>query len=742
MRYRLLRCKRRHLQKRIWRRAHVELFKVRSQVHLRGRSALSFSSKWIASAAGLLLAALFALTLPESLVTSAALKSSEVHVAGAGIIGTALALVLSLSIIPAQKAADVFSSAILKLYARDWVSLSVFSLLSFAALASLLLGSGWTLWLSPRYALAGQLVLLAVSLDALRAFYRRALDLLDPATALKLVANECNRYIRLARSESEWLVRIQRAELGDEANDGVIRYTYFSKSKLSDLLTVWTKQLEEFARKAVLRRDTQAVNAVVRTMAEIGRGYAEARRDSMLLSTDWSAGMPLGVSDISEVLSPIYESIRVICEDAAKHPNEAVVQGCIATLGDMAAHAMTMVHSSDKRKSAPLVYDPVFYIDLCVKAAIAAGMEDALLGAVSAARKVFICISKDVDSQAGEQQAIEILISVALASYPRRSMVLCFRSVEMLLLAAHHDIRVRGYRDFDSLLSKVLPSLAALVPLEVEMEKAGQRRMHTFPAYSPSFEANLPGLLTEVARQVKSVDDIRSWVSPFNEFEEASEAIVDHYRDLAKSVNFGGVLLEKWVVDSLLRAAEVYVPLLDHPSPGTDEFLEEVDVRLRWFIHAPSSFFQEQADFPYRHASDACDHLAVLGMALLRCNRLESAEACGQAVRSIAHRCAKAQGTSNYTSAYGFADCVIKLELLARAADSYGRSVSAAKFRAFSSRPDGIPDEKWTDYAEAVANRTRRMENELTRPVSGHTIGPNPVTELRNIVGQRHGSPA
>jgi uncharacterized membrane protein len=75
-------------------------------------------------------------------VTSATVKVSEVHLASAGIIGTALAMVLSLSIVPAQKAADVFSPAILRLYARDRTTLGVFALLSCAAMASLLLGTG------------------------------------------------------------------------------------------------------------------------------------------------------------------------------------------------------------------------------------------------------------------------------------------------------------------------------------------------------------------------------------------------------------------------------------------------------------------------------------------------------------------------------------------------------------------------------------------------------------------------
>ena len=605
-------------------RALLRLLNARYQVHEQGRNALTFGSRWIATTVGLLLAGLFALTLPDALVTSATLKVSEVHLASAGIIGTALALVLSLSIVPAQKAADVFSSAILKLYARDRTMLRVFALLSCAALASLLLGTGWTFSLSARYTLAGQFVLLGASLDALRAFYSRALDLLDPATALNLVRTECSRYVRRTRDGIERLVRINRLASGDDTNSVVFRYGCYGRSPLWKALNAWTTQLEEFAHKGIARRDTQAVNAIIRTMAEIGKNYAEARRDSMLLLPDFSGGIPIGVSDIGKVLEPIYGNIKAICDDAVKQPSEAIVRGCLMTLGDMAAHAMTMVHTDDWHKTAPLAFSPVFYLELCVKPAIAAGMEEALLDAISATRKVFSEISKGTDTQAAEETAL------AIASYPRQAMVSCFKSVEMMLLAAQHDIRVRGYRDIGSLLSKVLPNIALLMPLEAVADKAGQRRMQTFPPYSLGFEANIPTLLAEVAKQVKPVEDDRSWINPFDTFNEASEAIVHHYREVAK-VTFGGVLLEKWVVDSLINAAEVHIHLLDNPPTGGEPFLDTVNDRLQWFLHAPAFFFREQTDFPYHHAEEACGQLAVLGMALLqRVWWLKSAEAVGR----------------------------------------------------------------------------------------------------------------
>lgn len=731
-RHRLLRRKLRAACKQAVLRIRLSLLRLRNQAHLKGRSLLMFASKWIATAVGLLVAGLFALTLPEAMVTNATVKVSEVHLASAGIIGTALALVLSLSIVPAQKAADVFSSAILRLYARDRTTLGVFALLSCAALASLLLGAGWTFSFSARYSLAGQFVLLGASLDALRAFYSRALVLLDPATALGLVREECSRYIRRKRAAIERLVRIHRLATAEDGSAEAFRYTCYSKSQLSNALNGWTTQLEEFARKAIARRDTQAVNAIVRTMAEIGKTYADARRDSMLLLPDLSGGMPIGVSDIRDVLRPIYENIKTICGDAAKHPNEAVVQGCIATLGDMAAHAMTMVHTSDHQKTAPLAFSPVFYIGLCVKAAIAAGMEDALLGAVTATRQVFSGISKDVDTQAAEEQALGVLFSIAIASSLRQS-------VEMMLLAALHDIRVRGYRDVGSLLRTVLPKIVALMPFEAYMDKAGQRTMQTFPPYSLGFEANLPTLLAEVGKQVKPVEPERSWIDPFHDFNEASEAIVDHYREVAEKVAFGGALLQKWVVDSLLNAAEVHIHVLDNPPTGAEQFTDTVDKRLRCFLRAPAFFFREQTEFPFHHANEACKSLAVLGMALLRRERLESAGACGDAIRSIALKSAKAESPRSYTSAYGFADCVVKLELLARTADALGRPAAATTFRALGARPEGIADERWPEYAEALATRTRQMEEELRQPDRGYRMRPEPVSELRDILWQSRG---
>jgi hypothetical protein len=148
-------------------------------------------------------------------------------------------------------------------------------------------------------------------------------------------------------------------------------------------LTGWIEQLEECAHKAIARCDTQAAAAITRTMISIGSAYADARRDSLVLQPDFTALIPTLVSDVGKVLDPMYESLKDICDDAVKQPNEAVVIACIRALGNMAAHTLTIIDTQNRLRSAPLAYSPVFYIDLGVQRAIAANMDDALLAAIT-----------------------------------------------------------------------------------------------------------------------------------------------------------------------------------------------------------------------------------------------------------------------------------------------------------------------------------------------------------------------
>ena len=330
------------------------------------------------------------------------------HLTSAAIIGGALALVLSLSVIPAQRAAEAFSPAILNLYARDRALLMVFLTLVGTTMLSVLLGTEWIEFFNARYSVSLQFILLGISFDALRLFYVRVLDLLAPQTAVKLVLRECSKQMASVKRIVERLVRVLALAGGAADQQTVSRAALYAKSQIARSLRAWTAQLDEFAHKAIARRDTHGANEIVTAMGTIGQQYADARRSSLILLPDWDNLFAGGVSDIGDVLNPIYESIRVICEDAAKAPNELIVRHCMQTLEVMTTRAMEMVHSQDGHwQTAPLAYSPCFYLGMCVQTAIRENMADAVLAAVNSFQTILVKKTADVDTRTVEAQALE-----------------------------------------------------------------------------------------------------------------------------------------------------------------------------------------------------------------------------------------------------------------------------------------------------------------------------------------------
>jgi hypothetical protein len=117
--------------------ALMRLFRVQQATAGISRQAFAHAARWSATIVTLVIFVIFILIVQDP----KELKTSEVHLTCAQVIGAALALILSLSIIPAQRAAEAFSSAVLKLYAQDRWLLGAFLILALATTGSVLSGS-------------------------------------------------------------------------------------------------------------------------------------------------------------------------------------------------------------------------------------------------------------------------------------------------------------------------------------------------------------------------------------------------------------------------------------------------------------------------------------------------------------------------------------------------------------------------------------------------------------------------
>jgi membrane protein YdbS with pleckstrin-like domain len=84
--------------------ALVRLFRAQQATARLGRRGFTHANRWSATIVTLLIVMLFVVMVQDP----KELKTSEVHLTCAQVIGAALALILSLSIIPAQRAAGSF----------------------------------------------------------------------------------------------------------------------------------------------------------------------------------------------------------------------------------------------------------------------------------------------------------------------------------------------------------------------------------------------------------------------------------------------------------------------------------------------------------------------------------------------------------------------------------------------------------------------------------------------------------
>jgi hypothetical protein len=704
--------------------ALMRLFRARQGIERVGTRTFMWANWWPASMVSLLIFVFFVAFVQDT----SNLKASEVNLTCAQVIGAALALILSLSIIPAQRAAEAFSPAVLELYAKDRWLLGAFLILVLTTAASVLLGTNFLPGMDARISIGLQFLLLGFSFDALRMFHRRTLDLLKPQTAIQLVIRECTKLLRRVSRFVDRLVRLQALASGDAPTDAS-RAIYFSASPISGALRFWIQQLDEIAHKLISRRDTSAANDIITAMGRIGTQYSEVRRNSLILLPDFDNLFVGGVSDISNVLDPIYDSIHTICEDAAKATNGLVVKHGIQTVAGMTTHAMTMVHSSNGWKKAPLAFSGCFTLGRCSMIAVQANMGDAVLAAVNGFQNMLLAQKSDVATDELEAQALESLLTLATASYIGPDAVWGFPAVKVMLLTARADIELRGYRDI-STLETVLGYARSLAPLEIAMEKANKRRLQVFPPYDRSFQASLPALLEMVARRV-SVDAARPWINPLHEFLKAAEDVRHHYRELSKT-NFENTLAQKWIVESLMAAARVHWALLREPPAGTENHIDDVDQALRWLISWVPRFFPEQNQPPRFHINEAADSLACLGISLLEHDRIESAEGCASAIAALATNTA-----AQHPQAYIIADLHERLEVLARAADALGKAPAAIAIRAMIQRPATVNDTDWPYYLAAREGRFRQIDRNLQERRDRYAaIRDDPIFELQRILNR------
>ena len=163
----------------------------------------------------------FLIYSPAQLILAQNTILSDIFIGIGTLIGTIIALMLTISLISIQKAAEIFTPSVVGLCRDDSISraivliISVFGLLSFCMAINGVFGISHTLLLPI------QIIMLGITLDLIRWHHRRVSMLLEPAKGIDILWGKIRHHIDYCAKKVALIVWVQ-SRLGVSRREGGI----------------------------------------------------------------------------------------------------------------------------------------------------------------------------------------------------------------------------------------------------------------------------------------------------------------------------------------------------------------------------------------------------------------------------------------------------------------------------------------------------------------------------------------
>ncbi len=624
-------------------RMRFGLFKWRTASSVRVQRISIHISYYIVTILGLLLAAY--LYLPSSQDAIAKYKGLDTaFIAMGGMIGTMVALVFSLSILPIQRAVETFSPSISWLYRNDritqviYIALSTFCLLPFIMAVDNFVG----IRAVKLFPIA--IVVVAATFDLLRWHYRRISRMLEPANAIKRLLKRIGGHINKTQKRISVLAKIQWRTLsveqrGSKQKEDLETALYSVFKRQHDILNRWIGELAEITYKAIARNEMNTAYIAISAIAESGHHYLNSRKDNLIVYPSQAALFQAYETDVAVVLNPIYEHLKNINRNAALTKDETTCINVLRSLSSIASYTATIRARTFPDNSAPITYLPLGYIEECILTAQRNGLDDAVLHGSREILNICQNTPDNVQSHDVYLPAIEDWFKIEIAFLSAGKTAFANEVLINMMSLAHHLLE-RNHYQFDDVLKEILEKIEVLMPLAVAQEKIYGARIVGAPL-SPPYDltnsisiANLAVQFVSLGRIKRQEDKPR--VNPYDDFVHFNEVIHRHFRNIAEKIDLGASSLLWHMIQTLRNiVGKVYFELIKNPISDKISYEEDLAKQIPWYLAFFWVVFSKVATFNVRYAEDACDTLAWVGMLYYNIGYPDVTESCVSNIESI-----------------------------------------------------------------------------------------------------------
>lgn len=612
--------------------------------------------------------------------------SGDLFYAIAGIIGTILALTFSLSVLPVQKATESFGNIIAHIYRRDIVFYLIFFLLSFFCLVSVFLGIYITNFSSDKdlWFLVSEIIILAASLDLIRAYNDRSARFLTPREGITRLSNMAQSDFRKHHKNIVRYAKLQRETFPDSKRNeiqesDVQKFLYQTAGKNEKNLEYYSSDLFEMASRAIVSRQTEIVGYALQEIANIASSYLQIRRETFILHP---ATLGVQTSDANYALSPLFERLKDLAKLSFEEKDELSCKYIIRCIGNIVANILNL--ESTMLNGSPFLINwlGLGYLETAAIDAVKNKFPDAALEGVRVLNRLVENVPSDINQTEFLRRIIEVQGKLVRSFIASENHALAEEAVAGMLnplkKALQSDLRERHF-----LWNSVLRELKIVFPIAVILASRQSSLILNAPlsaAYSGTSPLSLISLLADELNACE-VDVDRPYVDPYHQFLECAEDLRQHFRSISDEYDLGNNPILYGLIQLVGQVSKIFLYALENPlrTEGGDE--QELLRELKWQLSFLSNVFYNKATVDHNYATNAVEIAAYTGLRAYQSGLLDLAKDCRDTIVNITRAWARVgAGENRYGNLTD--DFFESLWLFARAAEIEGKVVVAQQVNA------------------------------------------------------------
>jgi len=653
------------------------------------------------------------------------------------LIGTVLTLGYSLSIIPIQRAAEIYTPSIVRLFRDDrsirfpFLALLSLCLLSFASVLSPVIDT------APTKTVPILIIFLGAALDLLRQLFRSVTRLLEPKEAVWRLEQEARRALeRLHRgfermAELSWRA-LPPAKQAEHTKQQYLKWFYVNSSSHGNVVDSSSAELTEIAQKAIARADLSLTFEAMNALRQLAIDSIEIRKTALTY-------MPVDVfvvkTNAETQLDRIYENLLAVNRSGIRQGSENVSMWVIRALGSVAQHMLTVRQEPPFEHFSSLAVSPISYCKMAIRDAMGAGVDDAgytgaatLSGVSCNAPDGARALDVHLQTVDGIFQIVrKFITSPGKAIHGNEPLK---RGLEILrALCQRNDLAL------DHVLRSFLDELQLLVPVTVVLE-TGQfgelLHLPLAPAYDASFESSLPWLIQRSTASIKK-DDAHPWISPWRDFLEVGEKLSRHFRNLSENPGLAASQMMFYLIQSLQMISSIYLKEIQRARRERSESTQEIEGQLAWYL----SFFWSSAKaakaMKFQWTENAVKCLGWIGLAAINEGLDDTVRSALQNIASLTN---SAAGKIQTVASHELARLLMPMRLMMHLATEIG---TAHMVRQIQAEEDKVLTELAV-YTDLKRILDRYMGDCLQDLASGRRLIPDPYDPeslLLQILNQR-----